>query len=63
MNARFFNELRRRNVYRAAVFYAGAAWLLAQIATQVFPFFHIDEWVVRWIGIAAVIGFPFAMES
>ena len=32
-----------------------------QIATQVFPFFHIAEWVVRWIVVAASIGFPFAM--
>lgn len=61
VSANFFNELKRRNVYRAAVFYAGAAWLLVQIATQVFPFFHIDEWVVRWIVIGAAIGFPFAM--
>jgi hypothetical protein len=59
--APFFAELKRRNVRRAAVFYAGAAWLLVQIATQVFPFFHIPEWVVRWIVVAAAIGFPFAM--
>jgi hypothetical protein len=63
VSAHFFNELKRRNVYRAAVFYAGAAWLLVQIATQVFPFFHIDEWVVRWIVIAAVVGLSFTMES
>ena len=25
-------ELRRRNVYRAAVFYAASAWLLVQVA-------------------------------
>jgi len=54
-----FAELERRNVYRAAAFYAASAWLLVQIATQVFPFFHIAEWVVRWIVIAAIIGFPF----
>jgi len=40
-------------------FYTASAWLLVQIATQVFPFFHIAEWVVRWIVVAAVIGFPF----
>jgi TolB-like protein len=57
----FFTELKRRNVLRAAAFYAASAWLLVQIATQVFPFFHIAEWVVRWIVIAAVIGFPFAI--
>jgi serine/threonine-protein kinase len=57
----FFAELKRRNVLRAAAFYAASAWLLVQVATQVFPFFHIAEWVVRWIVIAASIGFPFAM--
>ena len=57
----FFAELKRRNVLRAAAFYAASAWLLVQVATQVFPFFHIAEWVVRWIVVAAAIGFPFAM--
>ena len=57
----FFAELKRRNVLRAAAFYAASAWLLVQVATQVFPFFHIAEWVVRWIVVAAVIGFPFAL--
>jgi TolB-like protein len=56
-----FAELKRRNVFRAAAFYAASAWLLVQVATQVFPFFHIAEWVVRWIVVAAAIGFPFAM--
>ncbi len=54
-------ELQRRNVYRAAVFYAASAWLLVQVATQVFPLFHIAEWVMRWIVVAAVVGFPFAV--
>ena len=57
----FFAELKRRNVLRAAAFYAASAWLLVQVATQVFPFFHIAEWVVRWIVAAAAIGFPIAM--
>ena len=57
----FFNELKRRNVLRAAAFYSASAWLLIQVATQVFPFFAAPNWTVRWIVIAAVIGFPFAM--
>src|SRR6476620_6495092 len=57
----FFAELKRRNVLRAGAFYAASAWLLVQVATQVFPFFHIAEWVVRWIVVAAAIGFPFAL--
>lgn len=57
----FFGELKRRNVFRAAALYAAGAWLSVQVATQVFPFFHIAEWVVRWIVLASLIGFPFAM--
>ncbi len=41
------------------LFDAASTWLLVQVATQVFPFFHIAEWVVRWIIVAAAIGFPF----
>jgi len=38
MNPRnFFAELKRRNVYKVAIAYAGIAWLLIQIATQTFP--------------------------
>jgi TolB-like protein len=58
---KFLAELKRRNVYRAAVLYGMAAWLLVQIATQVFPFFDVPNWAVRFIIVALVIGFPIAM--
>src|SRR5580765_5251890 len=54
----FFSELKRRNVFRAAALYAATAWLLVQVATQVFPFFQIANWLVRWVIVAAAIGFP-----
>jgi TolB-like protein/Tfp pilus assembly protein PilF len=57
----FVAELQRRNVIRAAAFYAASAWLLVQVATQVFPFFSVPNWAVRWIVIAAVVGFPFML--
>src|SRR5438477_12287667 len=57
----FFAELKRRNVYKVAVAYAVVAWLLIQIATQVFPFFDIPNWAVRLIVLAIVIGFPIAL--
>ncbi|HEX3121767.1 MAG TPA: hypothetical protein VHQ21_00570 [Rhodanobacteraceae bacterium] len=57
----FFAELKRRNVYRAAVFYAASGWLLVQVATQVFPLFHIAEWVMHRIVVGVLIGFPFAL--
>jgi TolB-like protein len=55
----FFAELKRRNVFRAAAFYAASAWLLVQVATQVFPLFRIANWLVRWVIVAAALGFPF----
>jgi TolB-like protein len=57
----FFSELKRRNVYKVAVAYAVVAWLLVQIATQVFPFLEIPNWVVRFVIALVVIGFPIAL--
>src|SRR4026209_2881021 len=57
----FFAELKRRNVYKVAVAYAVVAWLLIQVATQVFPFFEIPNWGVRLIVLFIVIGFPIAL--
>jgi adenylate cyclase len=57
----FFAELKRRNVYKVAIAYAVVAWLLIQVATQVFPFFEIPNWGVRLIVLFIVIGFPIAL--
>ena len=57
----FFAELKRRNVYKVAVAYAVIAWLLVQIATQVFPFFEIPNWAVRLVVLVLVAGFPVAL--
>src|SRR5438093_6820197 len=57
----FFAELKRRNVYKVAVAYAVVAWFLVQVATQVFPFLEIPNWVVRLVIAIVVIGFPIAL--
>ena len=57
----FFAELKRRNVYKIAVAYAVVGWLLIQIATQVFPFLEIPNWVVRLVIALVAIGFPIAL--
>jgi TolB-like protein/Tfp pilus assembly protein PilF len=56
-----FTELKRRNVYRAAVAYGVVAWFLTQLTTQVFPFFEIPNSAVRFVVIALAVGFPIAM--
>ena len=57
----FLTELKRRNVYRVAVAYGVVAWLLIQIATQVFPFFEIPNWAVRLVVLLLLLGFPLAL--
>ncbi|HLC14549.1 MAG TPA: tetratricopeptide repeat protein [Chthoniobacterales bacterium] len=60
-NRNFFSELKRRNVYKVAVAYAIVGWLLVQVATQVFPFLEIPNWVVRLVIALVAIAFPIAL--
>jgi TolB-like protein/tetratricopeptide (TPR) repeat protein len=57
----FFAELKRRNVYKVAIAYAVIAWLLMQIATQVFPFLEIPNWAIRLVIMLLALGFPIAL--
>jgi TolB-like protein/Tfp pilus assembly protein PilF len=54
-----FAELKRRNVLRAGVLYAGAVWALAQGLAQLLPLFGDYGWIARWFVVAAIVGFPF----
>ena len=58
---KFFVELKRRKVYRVAVAYAVGAWLVAQVVTQIFPFFEIAHWAVRLVIVLLIAGFPIAL--
>ena len=57
----FFSELKRRNVYKAAVAYGVVAWLLIQIATSTFPVLEIPNWATKLVIAVVVIGFPIAL--
>jgi len=58
---KFLSELKRRNVYRAAVAYGVVAWFLTQLTTQVLPLFEIPNSAMRFVVIALAVGFPIAM--
>src|SRR6476661_8181891 len=60
-NPSFFAELKRRNVYKVAVAYGVVAWLLMQVASQIFPFFEIPNWAIRLVVLLIIIGFPVAL--
>jgi TolB-like protein/Flp pilus assembly protein TadD len=57
----FVTELKRRNVYKVAIAYGVVAWLLMQVASQIFPFFEIPNWAVRLVVLLLIIGFPVAL--
>jgi RNA polymerase sigma factor (sigma-70 family) len=57
----FFAELKQRNVYKVAIAYGVVAWLLMQVASQIFPFFEIPNWAVRLVVLLLIIGFPVAV--
>ena len=52
----FFAELKRRNVYRVAIAYLIAAWLLLEFASTLVPILGLPEWVTRLIFLLLVIG-------
>jgi TolB-like protein len=51
-------ELKRRHVYRVAVIYAAATWLLVQIADIVLENFDLPERAMQLLLISIAIGFP-----
>ncbi len=53
----FFNELKRRNVIRAAGLYLVGAWLLTQVTSTVLPMFGAPDWLPRTIVVLLAIGF------
>src|SRR5215472_7193279 len=57
----FFEELKRRKVYRVAIAYIIAGWALAQGLAQVLPVFEISNSVIRPIIVLLLIGFPVAL--
>src|SRR5437016_6096596 len=57
----FFEELKRRKVYRVAIAYIVAGWALAQGLAQVLPVFEISNSVIRVVIALLLIGFPVAL--
>jgi TolB-like protein/Tfp pilus assembly protein PilF len=57
----FFEELKRRKVYRVAIAYVVASWALAQGLAQVLPVFDIPNSVIRLVIALMLTGFPVAL--
>ena len=57
----FFEELKRRKVYRVAIAYIVVGWALAQGLAQVLPVFDISNAIIRVVIALLLIGFPVAL--
>lgn len=57
----FFEELKRRNVFRVAIGYAITAWLLLQFVDLVLENVNAPDWVMQVFMLALAIGFPLAV--
>jgi TolB-like protein/Tfp pilus assembly protein PilF len=53
----FFEELKRRNVFRVGIAYAIVAWLVLQLSDILVPLLNLPESVQRFILLLLVIGF------
>jgi len=55
---KFFEELKRRNVIKAAIAYVVVAWVLLQVAALVIPIVNAPDWVLKTFSFFLVLGFP-----
>lgn len=58
---RVLAELRRRRVIRVALVYMVMAWVIIQVAAEVFPPLHLPEWTVTLVVVLSILGFPLAL--
>jgi TolB-like protein/Flp pilus assembly protein TadD len=57
----FFNELKRRNVFRVGIAYAVASWVLLQLVDLVFEYITAPDWIMQVFMLALVIGLPLVL--
>lgn len=57
----FFNELRRRRVFRTAGLYVVAAWVILQVGDLAFESWEVPAQAMRFLWIALLVLFPLAL--
>jgi TolB-like protein/Tfp pilus assembly protein PilF len=57
----FFEEVRRRKVYRVAAAYVVAAGGIIQLASASFPAWELPNWTLRVLIVCLLMGFPVAL--
>jgi TolB-like protein len=57
----FFDELKRRKVFRVAIGYVVGAWVIAQVADLVADTFNAPDWVMQMIVTLLIVGLPVSL--
>src|SRR6058998_2914270 len=57
----FFEEVKRRKVYRVAAAYIIAAGGIIQLASAAFPAWELPNWALRLVIVLLLIGFPITL--
>src|SRR5881296_1226744 len=57
----FFEEVKRRKVYRVAAAYVIAAGGIIQLASAAFPAWELPNWALRLVIVLLLLGFPIAL--
>src|SRR5881397_2220889 len=57
----FFEEVKRRKVYRVAVAYIIAAGGIIQLGSAAFPAWELPNWALRLVIVLLLVGFPIAL--
>lgn len=58
---RFFEELKRRNVFRVAIAYVVVAWLILQVGDALAPALLLPDWVNTLLAFFLILGLPIAL--
>src|SRR5262250_3327035 len=57
----FFDEVKRRKVYRVAAAYIVAAGGIIQLTSAAFPAWELPNWALRLVIVLLLLGFPIAL--
>lgn len=57
----FFDQLKRRRVFRTAALYAVVGWILIEVSDVVFPALEMPDWSLKLVILLVLLGFPIAM--
>ena len=56
-----FSELRRRNVFKVALVYGLASWMLIRLVHNLHPLFGLPHWTEKLVGLMLLVGCPLAL--